>query len=229
MVIGNGMIATRFSNYAENGDVLIFASGVSHSASATATDFARERALLLETMQLHPGKLLVYFSTCSVYDPSLHAGKYVIHKLEMEALIKQHARSWLIFRVSNPVGNTQNTATVLNYFAGHILQQQHFELWEAAARNLIDLDDMFTLCHYFIQKPVANEVINIASPVNYPVQEIVQALEKQLQQKADFTLVDKGSSPVIDTTQIQPLFTELNIHFPGNYLEQLLQKYFPAA
>ena len=65
MVIGNGMIATRFSNYAENGDVLIFASGVSHSASATATDFARERALLLETMQLHPGKLLVYFSTCS--------------------------------------------------------------------------------------------------------------------------------------------------------------------
>lgn len=229
MVIGNGMIAKRFESYALNDEVIIFASGVSHSALAGPEDFAREEALLRETINAYPGKLLVYFGTCSVYDPSLQSSVYVTHKLAMEGLIQDNAQRFLIFRLSNPVGHTTNKHTVLNYFADHIVQHKPFTVWQNAERNLLDIDDAFTLCAYFIGKNEANAIINIANIYNYPVMDIVQALEKQLGEKALFTVVEKGNSPAIDTAHLKPLLQQLGIHFHKDYLAALLRKYFSAA
>jgi hypothetical protein len=37
----------------------------------------------------------------------------------------------------------------------------------------------------------------------------------------------KADSPLIDTSEIQPLFSQLHIEFDQHYLPTLLQKYFP--
>lgn len=228
MVVGSGMIAKRFSNYAENKEVIIFASGVSNSSTHDAVAFKREADLLAETIAANQGSMLVYFSTCSIYDPSLQAAAYTLHKLAMEAFIKQEAKSYLIFRVSNPVGFTHNKHTVLNYFIEHIRQQQAFTLWEYASRNLIDIDDMYRLCEYFISDSrYWNQTINIANPVNYPVINIVEAIENHIGTKGYYTIATKGSSPLIDTSSTQPLFSQLGIEFHKDYFEQLLAKYFP--
>ncbi len=228
MVVGSGMIAKRFSNYAENKEVIIFASGVSNSSTHDADAFKREADLLAETTSRNPDSTLVYFSTCSIYDPSLQASAYVLHKLAMEAFIKQGATSYLIFRVSNPVGFTHNKHTVLNYFIEHISQQQAFILWEYASRNIIDIDDMYRLCQYFISdSKYCNQIINIANPVNYPVLNIVEAIEKHIGIKGYYAIAAKGSSPLIDTSSIQPFFSKLGIEFHKDYFEQLLAKYFP--
>lgn len=228
MVVGNGMIAKRFSEYADDKEVIVFASGVSNSSAHDAAAFERETNLLQSTIKNNAAGTLVYFSTCSIYDPSLQASAYTLHKLAMEAFIKQEAKSYQIFRVSNPVGFTHNNHTVLNYFIEHIRQQQAFTLWEYASRNLIDIDHMYRLCEYFINDSnYRNQIINIANPVNYPVLNIVEAIEKHIGIKGYYTIAAKGSSPLIDISSIQPLFSKLGIEFHKDYFEQLLAKYFP--
>jgi hypothetical protein len=41
MVIGNGTVAKVFSEYCDNGDILIFASGVSNSKEKSEANFER--------------------------------------------------------------------------------------------------------------------------------------------------------------------------------------------
>lgn len=227
MVIGNGMIAKRFSDYAEDNSVLIFASGVSHSGLNDPGVFKRESEMLSEAIKNNFEKKLVYFSTCSIYDPSMKKSPYVLHKLEMEKLIKNAGINYTIFRVSNPVGNTDNAHTVLNYFVEHIREKKEFSIWKYASRNIIDLDDIYLICHYILSNNLFKDhKVNIANPVNYSVIYIVQAIEKHFGIEGNYQLADKGNSPLIDTSVIQPIFSKLKINFNNAYLSGVLQKYF---
>lgn len=230
MVIGNGMIAKRFSAYANDDQWLIFASGVSHSLSIKEEEFQREQVLLEKTVQDAGAKTLVYFSTCSIYDPSMQRSAYVLHKLRMEDLIKNQAASWIIFRVSNPVGITNNKHTVLNYFVAHICTQTFFTVWKNASRNLLDIDDMYRICERVMHSDLySNHILNIANPENYPAPEIVGAVENHFNIKGHFEVLEKGNSPQVDTTAIQPFFDELDIEFGQHYMKRLLEKYFPTT
>lgn len=229
MVVGNGMIAKRFGDYAEDDSFLLFASGVSNSVLNDPAAFARERDLLLESIKTYPQKNVVYFSTCSIYDPSMKKSPYVLHKLEMEKMIKTAGGHYTIFRVSNPIGKTENPNTVLNYFVDHVRQKKDFTVWRFASRNLIDLDHIYLICNFILKnKLFRNHKINIANPVNYSVLDIVQTIEKHFGIKAKYQLADKGNSPLIDTSVIQPVLSKLKINFDNSYLPAILQKYFPV-
>src|SRR6218665_2013574 len=128
MVIGNGMIATRFGSYSTNDAFVIFASGVSNSGNKESAGFDRESELIKKTIAENPDKQFVYFSTCSIYDPSLETSDYVIHKKQMEELIRSLTDQFTIFRVSNPIGTTGNPHTMLNFFIRHIVEQQEFTI-----------------------------------------------------------------------------------------------------
>ncbi|RYY67433.1 MAG: NAD-dependent epimerase/dehydratase family protein [Chitinophagaceae bacterium] len=230
MVTGNGMIAKRFSRFAADADRLIFASGVSNSSTTDEAAFKKESDLLLSEMSKYPAATVVYFSTCSIYDPSLQQSAYVLHKLKMEDVIKTVASSFIIFRVSNPVGFTGNTHTLLNYFVERLLTNTPITIWQYASRNLIDLDDMFHICEAVLKdRHWLNKTINVANPVNYPVISILEAMEHHFKVQGNYTLVEKGNSPMIDTTDIQPLYSSLHIDFTHHYLEGLLNKYYPQA
>lgn len=228
MVIGSGMIAKRFSNYAENDEFLIFASGVSNSVLNDQNAFEREASLLADAIKEYSEKVFVYFGTCSMYDPSMKDSCYILHKLKMENIIKASGVSYTIFRVSNPVGKTDNVNTVLNYFINHISEKKEFSAWKHASRNLIDLDDMYVICQYILRNSLfKNATVNIANPVNYSVISVINAIEEHFNSKGNYRLEDKGNSPLIDTSDIQPIISKLNINFNSTYLSSVLQKYFP--
>lgn len=228
MVYGKGMIATIFESYRNKEDYIIFASGVSDSTNTDNKVFDREMILIIETIKSNKDKIFVYFSTCSIYDPFIRHSPYVQHKIKMENLIMKHSSSFIIFRLTNPIGNTSNTHTVFNYFISHITQKKEFTVWKNASRNIIDIDEVYILCNEILeQKLFINTIINIASPVNYPVPFIVESIENYFNQKASYTLVNKAGVPVIDTTAIDPILTKYNITFDEHYLDKLLKKYFP--
>lgn len=230
MVIGNGMIARRFAAYADNDVYAIFASGVSDSRNIDPAVFQREVALLLHTINHYPEKKLVYFSTCGIYDQALSASPYVLHKLHIEKIIKENCEKYCVFRVSNPIGVTENTHTVLNYFVNSIKNKIPFEVWLEAHRNLIDLDDMYELCQQVLNRFTTDtQMVNIANPKNYAVTDIVTVIENHLSEKAICSLIHKVSHPIIDVQPIKPLIRELNIQFGSGYLQMLLQKYFPVT
>lgn len=230
MVIGKGLIAKKFSAYTDNGNVLIFASGVSNSKNTNPAEYEREKNLLLQTLRENKEKTVVYFSTCSIYDPAESKSQYVAHKLELETIIKTHADSYRIFRVSNVVGQSVNPNTVLNYFYFHINNHINFDLWSGAYRNLIDIDDMYSIAHTILSRSLfKNQVVNIANTENYSAGDIVTALEKQMNQKANYIKIEKGANFTIDTSAIAPIIKEAGIIFEyPAYLHHLIKKYYPV-
>lgn len=228
MVIGKGLIANGFNEYATNDSVVVFASGVSNSANTDVAAFDREKKLLGNMLAAYPEKRFIYFSTCSVYDVSLQHSAYVLHKLAMEKLIEQAHNDYIIFRISNLAGRTDNPHTVLNFFIQHIRSGEPFYIWEKASRNIIDVTDALSICRYIINRDLfSKQIVNVANPFNYPVIDIVKTIEDYFGKKGNYTLVDKESNPFIDINPIKPIINTLSINFAADYLEKTLKKYFP--
>ena len=227
MVIGNGMVAKRFESYNTNDDFIIFASGVSNSKNKDTTACERETSLLAESIVANPNKKLVYFSTCSFYDPAETESFYVSHKRKIENIIHQQVANYYIFRVSNLVGKSLNQNTILNFFYYHIINKINFDLWINSTRNLVDTDDFFFMVDYILKNNIlSNKIINIANPISYNVKNIVTSLETILHQKANSIPISKGSSFTIDISLILPVIEKLGINFDGLYLDRLLKKYY---
>lgn len=227
MVIGNGMVAKRFESYKKNDELLIFASGVSNSKSIDVEAYERELNLLQTSMDENPEKILVYFSTCSIYDPGEERSKYVLHKKQIEDLIQAKQKQFNIFRVSNLVGHSRNRNTILNFYVYHILNGINFDLWTNATRNLIDIDDVYRITDHILKMGIArNQVVNIANTESYSTQEVIIAIEGLWKKKANYIPIQKGNAFDIDLSVTRPIMKELGIHFGKDYLTNLLRKYY---
>lgn len=226
MIIGNGMLARAFAAYATNDRYLIFASGVSDSTETRITAFQREETLLRASMQANPDKKLIYFSTCSIYDPSLRDSVYVQHKLRMEDLVCAHQRHFIIFRLPQVVGVTKSP-TLVNFLYQKIITQQPFELWTQSTRYLIDVADVVRVIDYILVNQLFDKQrVNLATPQACSVEEIVAILERLTQRRGIYRKVAKGAGYSIDLSEVQPLFEQLGIRFDERYLERVLSKYY---
>lgn len=227
MVIGNGLVAKRFGFCNNQDDFLFFASGVSNSKNKDYESYNREFNLFKESVQKNNDKIIVYFSTWSIYDPQEKKSPYVRHKLNIEDFIKTHIKNYHIFRVSNLAGISTNPNTILNYFFNHIKNGVNFDLWTNACRNIIDIDHAYLIIEHILnQNLFPNQVINIANPVNYPVKNIIAAIENFLNIKSNYIEIEKGANFAIDISSIQPIIQKLGIEFDDKYLMRLLHKYY---
>ncbi len=228
MVVGNGLIAKKFIDYIDNDSFLIFASGVSNSKNANADEYQKEFSLLEKNIEKNAEKTFVYFSTCSIEDPSLKNSPYVIHKKNIEKHITNTCKKFIIFRLSNVVGQTKNPHTIFNYFIEKIKNKQAFEVWENANRNLIDVDDVFIICNFILnEKEFQNQIINIANPISTSVLTIVKIIELHFGNKGIYTKTPKGKPFNIDLEKIKKVLLNTTINFQENYISLLLKKYFP--
>ncbi len=227
MVIGNGLVAKRFGLFNNKGGFLLFASGVSNSKNNDNESYNREFNLFKESVLKYNDKVIIYFSTWSIYDPQEKESPYVRHKLNIEDFIKTHIKKYHIFRVSNLAGISSNPNTILNYFFNHTKNDVNFDLWTNACRNIIDIDDAYLIIEHILNKNLfPNQVINIANPVNYPVKNIITAIEKFLNKKSNYMEIEKGTNFSIDTSTIQPIIQKLGIEFDDKYLMKLIHKYY---
>lgn len=227
MIVGNGMMAKAFFHRAEDAQLLIFASGVSDSKQTQQAAFWREENLLRTIMQENPTQKLVYFSTCSIYDSTLHNAPYIHHKLNMERLIREHYADYLIFRLPQVVGITQSP-TLIHYLYQKISNQQRFDLWANSKRNLIDIADVVQLIDFILDNQLFdNQIVNLATDQSHSIYEIVMILERLTEKRALYNLLDKGASYHIDLSQIKPVLKQLDIQFGSNYAEKVIAKYYP--
>jgi len=225
MIVGNGLIAKAFhEDYANRDDVLIFASGVSNSSNTDPKEFFREKALL-ESF-LSEQKKIIYFSTYSIADPSLADSSYILHKLEMEGLVKA-ANDYLIFRLPQVAGKTDNPNTLLNFLCHKIKNQEPLEVFSNATRNIIDVDDIQKIASYIIDKNLMkNNILNICSPQKSFVLDIVKIFEDILHKKANYKLINKGENFDIDVKFSTEIAKKLNILFHTDYLRDVISKYY---
>jgi len=226
MIVGNGLLAGAFASYAGNPDVVIFASGVSNSSEKNSAPFERERGVLVNALAAQP-KLLVYFSTCSIYDPALGQSPYIRHKLQMEALIAAHGPDHLILRLPQVVGAGGNPNTVTNFIRDRLVGGEPFTVWGNASRTLIDVDDVRALADHFIADPACrNRAINIFPPFPTGAVELVGMMERILDRKGVYEVANTGSSVDLDEPDIMQAASANGIRFTADYPEQVLRKYY---
>lgn len=224
MIIGNGILANEFSNYANSDDILIFASGVSNSKETRQSEFDREKTLLRKTIKNEPSKKIIYFSTCSMYDNYFENNQYVNHKLDMEKLISTNARDYLIIRLSQVVGKN-NDKQLMGFLYNKILSDESFELYDIE-RNIIDISDVKTIVTYIIENNIGNnKTINIANPNNIKVIDLVKKIENLLNKKPIYSLIKIEGDFNIDISDISHIIQKLNL-FDEQYEEKVIGKYY---
>ena len=225
MIVGGGLLAKSFVDIDEE-NILIFASGVSNSLEDRLEEFERERLLLEKYLDLHVelNTLFVYFSTCSIYDPSKIDSYYIKHKLRMEQLVKERSKKYLIFRASNIVGKGGNRGLLLNYLYESLMTGREVVVHTKAYRNLLDIDDLKLICRHYIDSGIVNKTINAAYKDCFSVLEIIRSFEAIFSKKFNSRMMDEGGKYSINVDAIYSLFEASQSK--EDYLNQLIRKYY---
>jgi nucleoside-diphosphate-sugar epimerase len=226
MIIGSGMMARTFSAYEESDDVVVLAAGVSNSRETRSEAFDREIRFVEKTIDTVGSKLLIYFSTCSVYDPDSVGTPYVRHKLSIEQAVRERVANYLLFRLPQVVGDTSNLTTLISFLYHRIVTQEPIEVWDNACRYIIDADDAASIVSHIVSKGMfRNSTVNVASRPCL-VADLVKTLEEITGKTAVCTHSNRGSYYAIDTTDIEPILRQLKIEFGPQYLSSTLFKYY---
>lgn len=228
MIIGSGLLARAFTHrFADAPEVMIYAAGVSNSECADPAEFARERSRLEQALHAaRDAKVFVYFSTCSIDDASAASSRYVLHKIAMEAAVREHDRH-LIARLPQLAGRTPNPHTLLNYLHARVARSEQFRAWANATRNVIDVDDVEATLSSLVGDGDARQgTINVANPRSVPVARIVEALECVLGKPAVVQWIEAGSAYAIDVAAVLPTYGTLGVNFEDDYLRRVIQKYY---
>ena len=229
MIVGSGLIAKAFIDGGAHAlrDTCFYAAGVSNSGCQDEREYLRERERLNAAMDgCRIGDRFVYFSSCSIADPASRDSAYVQHKIRMEDIVRERTRH-LILRLPQVAGNTPNPHTLLNYLHARIARSERFHIWGGATRNIIDVDDIVKITMDLIATEGANaETINIANPRSTVMLDIVHALERVLDTRAVFDIVDKGARVPIDTGRISASIGRCRIRFGDAYLGNIVEKYY---
>ncbi|WP_136480568.1 NAD-dependent epimerase/dehydratase family protein [Cognatitamlana onchidii] len=229
MVVGNGLLASVFVEYQNVNDTVIFASGVSNSIETRREAFQRELLLLEDTVFSNPEKQIIYFSTCSIADPTVNERPYVKHKVQIEKFIEENCNSYIIFRVSNVVGSRGNKNTLLNFFVDAILNEKSLTVWKNAERNIIDVDDLYDVVDKILtSKNINNTIVNLGTSESINVVDIICAIENYFSKKALATYINKGNKLKINIEEIKPILDNIELRKGTGeaYLYQLLEKYY---
>ena len=227
MLIGNGVIANRFCDYALKSNYLIFAGSINDFAINDDAAFQNEEAALQLALADNPDVPFIYFSSCSILDPEVGETPYVLHKIRMEKLLQNQAKFFLIFRLPEVVGLSGDESSLVNFLVDAISNKKPFEISAKAQKNLIDIDNVHTIADEIIKSnKYSNSIINIASTQKTSIYALIQNIEQFLGLKARFDKVEKGSDMDLDISEIQPLLSMLNINFDENYIPRALEKYF---
>lgn len=227
MIVGNGLIASLFKEL--DREAIFFASGVSNSLETREEEFLREENLIRKTFTENPEKILVYFSTCSIYDSSKTGSDYVLHKLKMEQIIKNSVEKYLILRVSNAVGNGGNPNLLMNYLIRSVKNNETINVHTKATRNLIDAEDIKNITLHLLEKKDFNKIINVAYPQNYSIIEILEIIERFYSKKLDLNLIKSGSGYDISIPDVEDYFKQNNLTGKEAYLCKILEKYYSGA
>ena len=229
MIYGEGFIAKAFKKYKNNNSLIFFASGVSNSLEIKLSRYNKEINLLNKIISYkHSSQTLIYFSTCSLYDPGKKESLYVKHKLKIEEIIKSNCDNYFILRLPNVIGDRYNNHTLVNFFLTKLKNNDKIEILSGVKRNLIDIKHVVRIVDNILKYEKKNKIINIANPYSNKVMDIVLYLSKIYSIKPNLQKKKNSIkfSYKININDIKNYITLSKIKFSHNYYKKVLNKYY---
>lgn len=219
-IIGNGLLSSVFDENSKY-DCLIFASGVSDSNEQLESNFNREKNLLLKTIKEYSELTIVYFSSVFVEKNNL----YYNHKKEMEILIKNNCKNYLIIRLPQVVGWNGNSSNIFNLFKNKINNNDQLIIYGNFSRSLIDIEDVKTVVFYCLDNKIYGE-INFVEVESVNVLDLAKRISKMLNKKPNYLLLDNKEESISfkNTFVIDELIRNKTIK-RHNYINNILKKY----
>jgi nucleoside-diphosphate-sugar epimerase len=196
MVIGNGLIASAFSEYEKNERYTIFASGVSDSSCVSQDSFEKEISMI----ESHFGtkSRFIYFSSAMLMEKET---EYYRHKRRVEDLISSNIEDYLIFRLPNIIGKGGNSKNIFNLFKYKIKNGDKIVAIDST-RSVVDIDDLVKICEHCFNR--SKETIVLSEIERIGVAELAMAISSEIGIEASIEIssekehVDIKNSPIID-------------------------------
>lgn len=222
MLIGNGLVASAFGDFAAPTDCTIFAAGVSNSRETAREAFLREAERLRSALRETSG-LFVYFGTCSQFDPMQRDAPYVRHKIAMEQMIAESGRPWRVFRLPQVVGRVGgNPDTLVNYFSRRLLEREPFEVWANASRALIAVEHVGLIARRLLALDAPSHATNFWTTTVTPL-EIVRELESILGVKGRYTVTTRGVPFAPEAEEFHAACAAAGLVIDGGYTARVLR------
>jgi len=223
MVVGKGSLGSIFfDEFHNNDEVVIFASGVSDSTEDKEENFNREKKLLRETIENNSEKKIVYFSSIFV---GFKETKYYTHKLEMEDLISNTCKNFLIIRLPQVVGEKGNQKNIVNFFTKCLLEGEKTIIFSDSWRAIIDVNDVFNISKELIFN-CKNKIIKFSNIETVKVIELYKKISEIINKKENFELIDftENIPNINNSKEVVDIIKKLNIT-SENYTDKILTKY----
>lgn len=224
MVVGNGLLGESMNLFIDNDDVLIFASGVSNSKENRVSEYEREFDLLNKFLGTE--RKIIYFSTCSVLYDCLEPTDYIKHKLQVEDFIKSNFKNFIIFRLPNVVGYTENQHTSFNFFKKNLIDNFEINVEENTTRYFIDVDDIVeTLTPIIIDKTQNKKEFNVCFNTKITIINFIKLMSDQLGVIPKINLIKNGCSFDVDNTNFLKLVNKKYKSIDQDYNYNIIKKY----
>lgn len=221
MVVGNGLIASKFLSFETNSEVIIFASGVSNSNEINDQFFQKEKELIYNFHSTE--KKFVYFSSLLIEYPCMKNKRYVKHKKEIEEIIGKNFKNYVIFRLPNVVGKSKNKHTFFNFFLEKILKGEELFIEKKSTRFFLDSDDLEKLISPIIlDKSINRMTINVCLNNKISIIDFVELMCESLNKNIKIIELDSGCDTSFVNTFPNYIEDKSNTI---NYNKTLVQKY----
>jgi nucleoside-diphosphate-sugar epimerase len=221
-VIGNGLLGRSFRRLALP-EALYFCSGVSDSKETRASEFDRERELLMSVFDAgQEFSRFVYFSSIMAPD---RGTEYFEHKYKMEQLVKSlFPGKYLIIRLPQVVGLVNNT-TLFPVLVHRIQAGLPVSVQRYATRSLIDVDDVVRITNKLIEFDVKKVEVNCMPDEVVSVSDIVDFISDEIESPVDRIYVNEGVAQDADRRILRQYLSEEDpVLLPG-YTRSVVAKY----
>lgn len=227
IIIGSGLIANAFKEAMFSDKTLILASGISDSSERRSSEMAREKKLVLIEINKYPEHKVIYFSTCSIKSP--YSSDYIRHKKEMESIVSENSKSFIIYRLPQIVGKHSDNNTLINYFVRQINKVDNLIIRRKSKRHLLWIDDLVRIVIILTNLPYLNNKIQDVSPeIGIPVLEIVNELSIILNKNIKTKLIDIDDSIVPDVNLLKIVLGNHDQIFKRNYWRLVLRNHIDS-
>ena len=178
--------------------------------------------MLTDILQVYQDQCLIYFSSCGII---LENSMYYSHKRNMELLIQNNFKKYIIVRLPQVIGKSNNNSTLINFLFNSIKNNIKIQLYNNATRYFIETEDLVLIFKNLIEnKNNYNKIHDIAIPIKYTIFEIVSTLEKILNINSDFEIVNGGVDYNLKLSTVENILQNLNFVYNKSYLEKSILK-----
>ena len=230
-IIGNGFIANNFlkiNKLIKKSGYLIYSAGISNSQEISKKEFSREIKLFRKFTKKNNLRNLIFISTADINNNLKKKDKYIKNKIIIERLIKKNFSNYIIIRLPQIIGKSNNKKTLINYFFDCIKKNKKIKVYKDIKRNILDIDDVIKALKIIIfDKKINKKIITLCNKYYIKPIEIIKIIEKKLKKKAiiEFKQSNRQNWSIKNKLSVK-LFKKAKVKFDKNYLSNKINKYF---